>query len=436
MDDHDTVFDPGWVLIEADRISELGSGKPSKEIQARADRTIDASRMIVSPGLVNGHDHLCQTFMTGVQGGLNLFDWLDSIVVPLQEAMSPDDVWKATLLGLLQNLRSGVTTVVEHLKLTGTREYSDASARAATVTGQRVLLAWGWQHPSDSCYSIKRLLDDFSQFYEDWHSRGRLSVALGPLNTWSCSPEALRRTTEFAQNMRIPVHIHVSETKAEVTLTRGRAGLSPIRLLETLGVLTSATHLVHCVWPGDEELALISRRRASVVHCPTSNLYLASGIAPLVQMLRSGINVALGTDGSASGHTHDLLTVARLAGLLAKQSAGDAAAITPYELLKMATASGAQLLGRDDIGRLVQGAKADIAIFGTQASHLAGAADPKSALLYQATGFKAETVIVNGEVLLDEGRVEVVDESALLSLCEDAARVMRAHAQLRPKKAA
>jgi 5-methylthioadenosine/S-adenosylhomocysteine deaminase len=228
-------------------------------------------------------------------------------------------------------------------------------------------------------------------------------------------------TMELAREWGLHTHLHVAEAQDEIEMLRERCGLGHIEWLDALDALGPDVHLVHSIWISEEELDLIAQHGSTVVHCPVSNMYMASGTAPVREMLDRGIPVALGTDGPASQNSQDMLEMLKITSLLAKISTGKATALGPMETLRMATVSGARLLGRDDVGRLVPGAKADITIVSLNNVRTMPVHRPESAVVYNATGPDVHTVMVDGQILLDAGHVTILDEDALLAECRGTA---------------
>ena len=430
MDGAAAVYTPGWVWVEGERVAAVGGGSPPAELSARADRVIDAGHMAVLPGLVNGHTHLSQTFVRGLADDKPLLAWLKQIMWPIQAALTPQDMRLASLLGLVENLHCGVTAVVQHHKITHSPAHVDAAARAAEEVGLRMLLARGWVDVGDSGERPEAIVEAMTRLRERWHGAagGRITVGFGPLAPWRCSDETMRRTVALARSWGLPTHLHVAETQDEVDMLRTRtageagAGLRHVEWLHALDALGPDVHLVHSVWLDDHELDLVAASGAVVVHCPVSNMYLASGIPGVCDMLARGIPVALGTDGPGSQNSQDMLESLKVAALLAKVSTGNANAVLPMDLLRMATVDGARLFGRDDIGRIVPGARADLTLVDLNNARSMPVHHPESALVYNASGPDVHTVLVDGRILLDAGRVTVLDEEALLEECRLAAR--------------
>ena len=312
----------GWLAVEGERIAAVGPGDAPAEWRQRADRIIDARQMAVLPGLVNGHTHLSQTFMRGLADDRPLLRWLKEVIWPLQAAMTPDDLYLAAKLGLVENLRCGVTTVVQHHKLPG-RDHVAAVVQAAADVGIRMVLARGWVDMGATGEPLDQILSDMQWLHDDLQSAIRnpktaIRIASGPLAAWRCSDDAMREVTALARSWGAATHIHVSEAQDEVEMSLQRCGKRPIEWLADIGVLGPDVQLVHAVHVTDAELDLIAESGATVVHCPTSNMYLASGAAPVRKMLDRGISVALGTDGSGSNNSQDLLECAKIGALLAK----------------------------------------------------------------------------------------------------------------------
>jgi len=451
---------PGWLAVDGDRIAALGAGDAAAGWRERAERVIDARQMAVLPGLVNGHTHLSQTFLRGLADDRPLLRWLKEVIWPVQSAMTPHDLYLAAKLGLVENLRCGVTTVVQHHKLPG-RDHVAAAAQAAVDVGLRMLLARGWLDQGPSGEPLDHIVAEMAWLHETWHAAplapqswgegSRIRIAFGPLAPWRCSDDAMRETVALARAWGVPTHIHVAEAQDEIDLLLARCGKRHIEWLADLDCLGPDTQLVHAVHVTDAELDLIAAADATVVYCPTSNMYLASGAAPVWKMRRLGIPVALGADGSGSNNSQDLLECAKIGALLAKHATGDAQALLPADLLRMMTLDGARLWhggarGQRSgdrsqetgvnispqpsaishlppaIGQLRVGAPADLTIVDLDNARCQPVHSAASALVYNASGADVHTVIVDGQILLDAGRVTMLDEAALLADCRVAAK--------------
>lgn len=417
----------GWVAVDGEQIAAVGAGASPAEWRSRAGRIIDATHMAVLPGLVNAHTHLSQMFLRGLADDRPLLRWLKEVMWPAQAAMTPEDMRLAALLGLVENARCGAATVVQHHKLPG-RQHVDATCRAAAQVGVRMVMARGWLDLGPSGEPLDQILDELAWLHQTWQGAndGRITVASGPLAPWRCSDWAMRETTALARAWGAPVHIHAAETQDEIDLMRERCAAGHVVWLDQLGCLGSETQLVHAVHVSDAELDLIAAAEATVVHCPTSNMYLASGAAPVRKMLDRSIRVTLGTDGSGSNNSQDLLECAKVAALLAKHATGDAQALLPADVVRMICGANGPALR--------VGAAADVTIINTANARCEPVHSMASALVYNASGADAHIVIVGGQIVLDAGRVTTVDEVALLDECRKAAAKLMKRAGIRGNK--
>jgi 5-methylthioadenosine/S-adenosylhomocysteine deaminase len=414
----DGWLEPGYVLVSGETIEAVGAGDPPPDVAAGAETILTARHRAILPGLVNGHTHLSQTFMRGLAAGRPLLAWLSDVIWPLQQAMTADELHLAALLGLVENLRAGATTVVDHHKVTTTPGHTEAVCRAAQAVGLNLVLARSWADRGKNAEPADSILADLERLLDGWQGSPLIQVGNGPLVPWRCSAEMLRRTHALAGRYAAPTHLHVSETDGEVQMTLDETGQRPVAWLDSMGVLGPDTHVVHAVWLDDDEIATLAARGAQVVHCPVSNAVLGSGIAPLAAMQRAGVHLRLGSDGPASNDTQDLFDGMKAALSLARASSRDALCITPQQVLGMAT----------DGRSLQPGAPADVIVVNLNTAHSAPVHDLSSALVLSAHGSDVETVLVRGRILMQDRRVTVLDEAALLDACRAAAHNLRLRA--------
>ncbi len=418
------VLDPGYVAIVDDRIVEVGVGEPQEGFGA--EETIEARLMAVIPGLVNAHTHLFQTFVRGLADDRSLLKWLETAIWPVMAKVSQEEVYLAALLGLVENIRSGVTSVIDNHYIHTDPGNDDAVCRAAEESGIRFLMARGWadvNYPEQFMESPEHILAETERLLDSWHGaeNGRIRIGLGPLIPWGCSDETMRRTYALAEEWETITHMHTAETEEEVSMLLRERGFRHVEWLESLGCLGPRTHLVHSVWVSEEEIALIHKRDAVVVHCPVSNMYLASGIAPVTRLRRSGTAVALATDGPGSNNAQDMMETLKFAACLQKVGTLDAMALLPEDVLWMATMGGARAMGLEsEIGSLEVGKKADVTIVDLDAPHMMPVHSAASALVYNANCGDVDTVIVDGRILMQDKRVLFSDEKALLGACRAA----------------
>ncbi len=423
LDAKGTVYAPGFLFCEGGRIAGLGAGDAPPDICARAVQRIDARHQAVLPGLTNAHTHLSQTFMRGLAAGRSLLSWLKDLIWPLQAAMTPDDMRLAALLGLTENLRCGVTHVVDHQKITTSPAHTDAVCQAALTVGVRLILARSWADRGKNAEPSESIVADLERLFEHYpgspSTGGLVSIANGPLVPWRCSAGTLQKTHALAQEHGAPTHIHVSETREEVQMTVDETGLRPVMWLDSLGVLDERAEVVHAVWVEEAEIAQLAARKTTVIHCPVSNAVLGSGAAPLAALRRSGVRLRLGTDGAASNDTQDLFETIKWALGLARVTSLDAANPSPTDVLAMAAAGASLRLG----------APADVILVNLNHLRAMPVHDPVSALALSTHGSDVDTTIVGGHVVMQAQRVLGIDEPALLEACRGAAVALSQRAE-------
>jgi 5-methylthioadenosine/S-adenosylhomocysteine deaminase len=421
----DHVVPRGYVLIQGDRIAAIGAGTPPHNLAA--DQVLDAAHKVLLPGLVNAHTHLEQTFMRGYSANRSLLDWLKNYIWKLQAAMDVDDVRLATTLGLVEAMRGGATTVVDHHKVPFSARHTDVVLQAAQALGVRLVLARAWADRGTNAESPASILADLARLFSEWHgmANGRIHIANGPLVPWRCSPETLRQTTALARRHGAITHCHMNETQAEVAMTLRETGLRPIEWFASLGLLGSDFHAVHAVWLSDQEVALLAEHGATVIHCPAANMILASGVAPIARLLSPqpagpvrSVNVALGTDGPASNDGQDMLEVMRLTAYLQRVATLDPQAMAPGQVIALATANGAHATGSPCFA---VGDKADLVLLDFDAAHIQPVGDVWASVVYNARGSDVDTLIVDGQVLMRDKRVLGLDEAALVAECRERA---------------
>lgn len=404
----------GSLLIQSGHIADLGENlqtPPNAEI-------VPAQNMAVIPALVNGHTHLSQTFMRGLSGGRPLLRWLKELIWPLQGAMSEEVLELAALLGLAENIRSGAGTVVNHQKITRSPAFTEAVVRAAKKSGLRVTIARAWSDRGNGAEAPQAILDELESFFGQ--TSERVTFASGPLTPWRASAETLQKTHALARRCDSFTHIHVSETAEEVEMTYKETGLRPVAWLDSLGILDQRCQVVHAVWVDEAEIDLLAERGAPVVHCPVSNAVLGSGIAPVKAMLEKGITLRLGTDGPASNDTQDCFENMKTALMLARASSLDAAAVSPRQVLSMATASSGLAVGQP----------ADLCLVNLASVWSAPAHDLDSALALCARAGDVQALMVDGDWLMSDGKLITLDEESILKEAQSAVKILRKQAGL------
>ncbi len=401
----DGKFLEASIGIEGNRIAYVGRDEISGDLE------IDASDKFVLPGLFNAHTHLAMTLFRGYAEDMPLMDWLEKKIWRAERKLTPEDVYWGSMLGILEMLKTG-TTAFSDLYI-----HMDEVAKAVGETGIRAVLCYGMADRGDE-EKARRELEIGTEFVKNWNGafNGRIKAIYGPHAPYTCTPEFLKAVKEKAKEMETFVHIHVSETKREVEEIERRYGKTPVRLLDEIGFLDDKTVIAHAIWLDDEELAILKNRGVSVAHCPVSNLKLSSGIARVTEMLRLGINVCLGTDGAASNNTYNLFEEIKLTSLLQKVKTGRADALKAREVLEMATKNGYRAYGLEG-GELRQGMLADVIVIERRFNH-SPVYDPIHSIVYASYGCEVSHVIVDGELIVEDGIVLTIDEDKVVDKVE------------------
>ncbi|MEX2519812.1 MAG: 8-oxoguanine deaminase [Paracoccaceae bacterium] len=398
---------------------------PASTLPATADEVIDAAGGVVTPGLVNTHHHLYQNLTRAVPAGIDaqLFGWLHALY-PIWARMGPEHIRISTLVGLGELALSGATTVADHLYLFPNGARLDDEIDAARETGVRLHATRGAMSIGESAGGLPpdtlvenedAILKDCVRVIDAHHEAGAgamIRVGVAPCSPFSVSRDLMREAALLARDKGVMLHTHLAENDEDVAYSLASFGCRPGQYAEDLGWTGADVWHAHCVKLDADEIGLFARSLTGVAHCPCSNCRLGSGIAPVRAMLDAGVKVGLGVDGSASNDSADLLAEARLAMLLQRVVLG-AEALKTREALHLATAGGAAVLGRDDLGALTPGKRADFVIWPTGGMETSGAWDPVAALVLCAP-IRARDVYVEGRAVVRSGRVVSFDLSAAL----------------------
>lgn len=420
---------PGDVSIRDGRIAAIGrvAGEPH-------DRTIDAHGNYVLPGLIQTHVHLCQTLFRGYADDRPLMDWLRQRIWPMEAAHTAETLRAATDLATTELLTTGTTAILTMETVHDT----EAVFEAAAASGIRATIGKCMMDaPGDAPVRLReqtgRSIDESLALRRAWHGRanGRIRAAFAPRFAVSCSRELLEAVASLSADHQALVHTHASESREEIALVRARSGgLNNLAYLASVRLASPRLCAAHCVWADEREQHVLAERDVKVLHCPGSNLKLGSGIAPVVEMRRKGITVSLGADGAACNNRLDMFDEMRLAAVLQATRHGPGL-MTARDVVEMATRAGARTLGLDDeIGSIEIGKRADVIVVRHDAVHQAPGPDPYSTLVYATRGTDVRTTIVDGEVLVDEGRPVRMDPVDVAAAARAAARTLAARAAL------
>jgi 5-methylthioadenosine/S-adenosylhomocysteine deaminase len=392
------ILNEGVVLVDNGLITFVGKDKNKK-----ADKIIDATGCAVMPGLINAHTHLSMTLFRGYADGLRYGDWIKKIQ-QAEMKLSAADIRAGAYLGALEMIKSGTTAFADMYI------YMDEVARVVEETGIRAALGYGMIEGLNEKPDTK--LKSRAGFNKKWNGKagGRITTMYAPHSAISCSKEFLIRVKELAVRDNSRIHIHVLETEDELRLMKKNYGMCSVNLLDSIGLLGHGVLAAHCIWLSDGDIDILRNNNVNVVHCPSSNMALGTGIAPVPKMLEKGINVALGTDSAASGGSLDMWKEMRAASYL--HNLKDPQALPASTVFGMATVNGAQALGIK-AGVLKPGSLADIILVDLKKPQFASA-NLISSLIHGASGCDVRTTIVNGEILMEDHKVRVMDEEKVI----------------------
>ncbi len=399
MDGHNDVIENTNIYIKGDKIAYIGELKEDWKV----DNIIDGRKKVAMPGLINAHTHLAMSLLRNYADDLPLQDWLTKKIWPVEANLKAEDVYWGTLLSIVEMIQSGTTTFCDMYF------FMEEVGKATEEAGMRGVLTRGIIEEKGL---EKEKIDYTRKLYEEWHGRGdgRIKVMVAPHAPYTCSPAYLKDILELAVELDTGIHIHLSETKKEVEDSFREYGKSPIKHVYELGLFERPTIAAHCVHVDDEDIAILKENNVTPVYNPSSNLKLASGFAPVDKMLKMGVNVALGTDGSSSNNNLNMFEEIHIASIVNKAVNMDAVSVTAKDALKMATINGAKGLGWDhEIGSIEVDKKADIILIDMDKPHLYPLHNVISALAYSAQGSDVDTVIVDGKIIMEKREIKTLD---------------------------
>jgi cytosine/adenosine deaminase-related metal-dependent hydrolase len=430
MDREAHEYSSGHIVVEGNRITSVGEGAPA--VLPEGSRRIDAAGCLATPGLVNCHHHLYQWLTRGYAQQATLFEWLVALY-PVWARIDTDMGHAAAGASLTALARSGCSTTTDHHYLwpRGAGDFLEVEIDVASSLGVRfhpcrgsmdLPASQGGLPPDEVTEDRERVLEATSEAIDRFHdpSFGAMTrVAVAPCSPFSVTRELMTESAELARSKQVRLHTHLAETVEEETYCKELYGVRPVDYLQDLGWLGDDVWLAHCVHLSPEEVELFGRTQTGVAHCPSSNARLGAGIAPVHDLLAAAVPVGLGVDGAASNEAGELSLELRAA-LLNARLRGGPAALTAREALELGTIKGARCLGRDEeIGSLEPGKCADIAVWRLDSYGHAGIADPVAALVLGPPR-NVDTLIVNGEFIVEEGHMTRIDEREVASAAEKA----------------
>jgi 5-methylthioadenosine/S-adenosylhomocysteine deaminase len=424
MDAANRIF-RGDVLIAHGRITELGATDQS------ADVVIDASGCAVIPGFVQTHIHLCQTLFRGTADDLALIDWLKQRVWPMEAAHTAESIAASARLGIAELIKGGTTCALTMETVSHTsRVFEVVEETGFRATVGKCMMDKGDEVPKPLQEETARSIEESIALLEQWHGKadGRIRYCFAPRFAISCTRELLERVGKLARERGVMIHTHASENRTECALVEQETGLRNINYLESVGVMGRHVALAHCVHLTNNEIEVLKSSGTNVVHCPSSNLKLGSGIAPIAKLVEDGVSVSLGADGAACNNRLDMFTEMRTAALLQKALHGPEV-LPAGRVLRMATIDGARALGLEaEIGSLEVGKRADVAVVGLSQLHTSPEADAVSSLVYAAEAGDVRSVVIDGRVVMQERELLTIDEARTVADANVQAELLLARA--------
>lgn len=429
MDLQGTV-EQGNLLVENDKIVYRGPDQP------QADLVISGAGKMLIPGLVQTHVHLPQAIFRGQADDMELLTWLKARIWPLEGAHDEESVYFSAQLALGELILGGTTSIVDM----ETVHHAGSAFEAIRESGIRaicgkVMMDKGNDIPPSLQESTADSLQQSVDLLQKWHGQenGRIQYAFTPRFVLSCSEELLREVVALSAAYKVKIHTHASENRSEIKLVESEKGMKNILYLDHLGLASPDLILAHCIWVDDQELDVLEKRQVKVAHCPGSNVKLASGIAPIPQMLARGIKVSLGADGAPCNNNLDIFSEMRLAALIQKPLHGPTA-MPAREVFRLATMGGAEAMGLEDqIGSIETGKKADLVLMSLDGLHVnpVSTVDPYSLLVYALHSSDVAMTMVDGQVLMEGRNLKTIEEERVVKNCNTAIKKLRQRAGIK-----
>ncbi|MHA1912041.1 MAG: amidohydrolase family protein [Candidatus Kariarchaeaceae archaeon] len=408
LDEKDSIIEDGGLLIEEGTLKKIGSYDEVAKFSSKNHKIIDRSDSIIMPGFINAHTHIPMNLLRGICDDQTLEVWLNDYIWKYEPRMTAEDAKTGTLLGCLELIENGVVGFIDQYF------YVDEVAQSTALSGLRALLCPGVFGPSAESDTIEEAFERAKEIIQKWKGKNKLlDFGLGPHAPYSVEKEMFVKVRQYAEEHNLPIHIHLSESKFEVTQAQEKWDMSPIERVYDVKLGGTPLLAAHCVHLNDNDRKLLKEMNATVLSNPQSNLKIASGIADIPKMLEAGINVALGTDGTASNNNLDVLEEIRLTALIHKGIHYDPKLVPATTALKMGTINGRKAMGLDANG-LVEGAAADIIFFDLSATNNNPCISPVSNIVYSTSSRDITDVMVDGKWLYFNKEHKTLDKKAII----------------------
>ena len=420
INNQNDIHPSGYILIEDHNITAVAGGDTPDLIREQVDEIIDALGQIVMPGLINSHVHLQQSLVRGLADDREVWDWVQNVAFPIYGEMNGEEVYLATMIGMIENIRSGATSTTDNQTVRSRAGNFEAAFRAAKESGIRYKLARGFNNrgvPDQFIETADEIIEEMTGLFETWHGQenGRLRLDFNPHTLYLVTEETMLRVHEKALEWGIGIHLHTSESEEELNMFVKETGMRHVEWLADRDLLGPHFQLAHAVWLNDLEIEKIAESGAVPVHNPVCNMFCGSGVSPVPQMLEAGIPVAMGTDGQACNNGQEMMDTLKWTINVHKLNSRDANIISPEQVIQMATRNGATAFGQpNQIGSLEVGKKADLIIVDLDDPRMTmPTLNLPSLLVNFARKEDVVTSIVDGKILMKDRKILFLDEELL-----------------------
>jgi len=435
MNSKDEFIKDGIVVIKGDKIEDVGPSKSLIEKYKDVEgEWLEYPKGVVMPGVVTAHTHLFQSLMKGVGCNLNLDDWVTKVIFPMGMAMGKKESYDAGRLNMIEMISTGTTCFADSHYIIHDPENFDGLAKAVEETGIRGIICRATQSmkyhpdvPDEVIEDAETACIETEKCIEKYHNtlNGRLRVGVEPITPIDCDEEMITKLYKLAEKYDTLFQMHVAETLGELTVVKNTQGMGIMEYLDSLGVLSSRTLLIHSIWISAKEKLLIAKRKANVSHNPLANMIVADGIAPIPDLLTLGVIVGIGVDGAASNNNQDMFEAMKTCALLHRINTLDASVLDAYDVLKMGTIDGAKAIGLDhEIGSLEVGKKADVIVVGTNSIQMTPDVATIANIIFSGNGRDVDTTIIDGEVIMKNREFLNIDVEEVINEANKSAAKM------------
>lgn len=404
----------GDILIKNGKIAKVAENIELSIYEQSNVKIIEGSNLIAIPGLINAHTHCGQTVLRSFADDMPLYEWLFEKIFPAEEKLTKEMIYFSSLLGIAEMIKSGTTMFYDMYF------HEDMTAKAVQQTGIKAVLSRGLQ--TDEKEGLR--LDETKELIYNYSS-DKIKVFFGPHSVYTCSYELLEKVARLAHEFKTGVMIHLSESENEVTECYERYDMSPVKLCDKAGLFDTICIAAHCVYVDDEDIEVMADKNVSVVYNPTSNLKLGNGFAPVHNMIKSGVNVAIGTDSAASNNNLNMLEEMHIASLLEKGMYRLPDIMNTQQILKMATVNAAMAAGINNTGVIQEGFCADIVLLKADDFNMLPSYNPISNVVYSSNPSNVYATIVDGQILYMDGKLFTIDEQALIKEIKSIERYLK-----------